>query len=469
MHGWHQRAVAAGGRCLLALIISLATLATASAEQQSLALYPCNPEQFQDFGGSDSPTARVAVAAGERAYLFRADGDCPAAAGCQRKAYLVGGDRVVVGVDTQGWSCVWFAAKNSEVVGWMASTSLKAEPLPQLQDGDWLGEWHSRSIGSSLTIAKATAVAVDNPLPLKLEARLHSDDGALSVETALSGDYMGERQGEIEAYEQPDSYSCRVNAGLSGGLLRVTDNGNCGPGVSYAGLYRRGPLPPPPPPSCQHSEQLSQDALGRRLLLRQDRCQRGGHQPSVDLSLRIEGAGAGARVHPLPAENEQGAPLQGRFVELSKGQPLLELASCEPAESCWRSLWQIDAQGQVLPWFSGHYLEARLFADHLLVRADDRDGEREYLAYPLDRLQGEPVLAVNLHAFAADGPTGRAEVVCTFYEGPSRDEQGNFLDPLWIDSPSPQWLPLCEQWQPQLPHRVTPGLADVAPVEAAPG
>ena len=78
----------------------------------AIAQMPGNPENWcrEGYFTRDSQTFRIAVANGGRtakAYFYNDDRDnCPNGAMCQRKAFVVGGDELIVNRSFGDYSCV---------------------------------------------------------------------------------------------------------------------------------------------------------------------------------------------------------------------------------------------------------------------------------------------------------------------------------------------------------------------------
>ena len=77
--------------------------------------------------------SRLAVVAGDaksRLYFFEDMDGCPSrGAECQSKSYVVPGDELIVGKQRGDWSCVWYAGKSHETVGWVRSRQLQYEAV----------------------------------------------------------------------------------------------------------------------------------------------------------------------------------------------------------------------------------------------------------------------------------------------------------------------------------------------------
>jgi hypothetical protein len=177
---------------------------------------------------------KVTTAADRLHFLKDTDG-CPTAGDCQRKAYLVPGDEVVVNRSIGGHACAWYTAEGGNAteggnvtVGWLPDDELSAS-VPAV--GSWEGEWSYAS--NTITIQRgADGVLVASGLALWLGLGVTPHIGEFE-ETPLGSVYRGLHS--LTPYE-----GCTVSLRQLGSWLIVDDNLGCGGlNVTFRGLYRR--------------------------------------------------------------------------------------------------------------------------------------------------------------------------------------------------------------------------------------
>jgi hypothetical protein len=185
---------------------------------------------------------RIATFAGEakaRLYFFNDMDGCPShGAECQSKSYVVPGDELIVGKQHGDWSCVWYAGKTHETVGWVLNRQLRfAEPEAH---PNWNGKWKQYAYPGYISIArKADSYFVLGNMKW-IGAQLA--DGS-RVE------HLGELEGELRvennrAYvgasltDANDTYTCGAELLRVGKFLVVHDNAQCGGmNVRFDGVY----------------------------------------------------------------------------------------------------------------------------------------------------------------------------------------------------------------------------------------
>lgn len=187
--------------------------------------------------------ARV-VGTGRLHFLDDTDG-CPSEAkACIGRAYVVPGDRLIVGRRHAGYRCAYFPGDRDGSAGWVQEGRLAVDApaaAPALKD--WQGHWQYVDDTLDLTVA-GTALKVEgnaywpsaNPPP---EGRPGGPNlGAIEAEAVPTG-Y------EVHFADGGESYSCHLHAVLVGSFLLVDDNGQCGGlNVRFNGVYRRGEATP---------------------------------------------------------------------------------------------------------------------------------------------------------------------------------------------------------------------------------
>ena len=218
-------------------VVSIALFAGLAVAQM-----PGNPENWcrEGFFTRDSQTFRIAVANGGRtakAYFHNDDkDDCPQAGICQRKAFVVGGDELIVNRSFGDYSCAWYSPKSGRpTVGWIKTADLRfnnlfGDPTERL----WIGEWTYGGNGIEFT---------ENKLPGNLNVTgnatwVGANPGNVHV-GELDGRYEP-KNGVINYSDGDDEFDCKATMRLLGSYLIVGDNLKCGGvNVTFSGVYTR--------------------------------------------------------------------------------------------------------------------------------------------------------------------------------------------------------------------------------------
>ncbi len=214
------------------LLICSVTLANAQIEG--------NPENWCREGffpreSTDFMLGTVKGTRGSKLHFYNDAAECPDKGKCQRKAYVVPGDEVVVSKTRGEYACAWFTpAKGSPTVGWVRSSDLKLLEGPfDIPLGEWPGEW---------TYGENTIKLAEN-----------GSDGWLSVTGNAFWKGIGDNIhiGELDGRAEPgngileysdgdDEYDCKATMRLLVNYLIVSDNMKCGGmNVSFSGIYKR--------------------------------------------------------------------------------------------------------------------------------------------------------------------------------------------------------------------------------------
>lgn len=218
-------------RNIVAIVLLFA--ATASAQLAG------NPENWcrEGFFTRDSEKFNIATVKGGRnvkAYFYNDDkDDCPSSASCRRKAFVVGGDDVIVNRSFGEYSCAWHSPRSGRpTVGWVKTSDLELNwTLRDPSTEPWLGQWRYGENGIEFTENKlagnlnVTGTAIwkgigDNVHVGEIDGRYEPKNGVISYS---DGD---------------DEYDCKARLRLLGKYLIVSDNLKCGGvNVSFSGIY----------------------------------------------------------------------------------------------------------------------------------------------------------------------------------------------------------------------------------------
>lgn len=216
-----------------ALVLTAGLLAAGGAQGQNTDEDMCRNGLFpsqQEF--------HLATVAGTapRLYFFNDWDGCPQkGASCQTKAYVVPGDRLLLGKTHGEWTCAWYQGKSRETVGWVRNGDLVAQPETAVQTADWLGTWKEvyrgpgrikvSHVGDALQVAGDTRWIGQNT----------ENFGDISGQLAVSG-----RHGHVGPASGKETTECGADMVRIGDFLIVHDNGQCGGlNVRFDGLYVR--------------------------------------------------------------------------------------------------------------------------------------------------------------------------------------------------------------------------------------
>lgn len=216
-----------------ALVLSAGLLAAGCAQAQNTDEDMCRNGLFPS-----QQAFHLATVAGTapKLYFFDDWDGCPQkGASCQTKAYVVPGDRLLLGKAHGEWSCAWYQGKSRETVGWVRNRDLVAQPDTAFQTGDWLGKWMEvykgpgrlgiSRVGSALQVNGNTRWIGQNT----------ENFGGISGKLTVSG-----RRGHVGPAGGKETYECSADMARIGDYLIVHDNGQCGGlNVRFDGLYVR--------------------------------------------------------------------------------------------------------------------------------------------------------------------------------------------------------------------------------------
>jgi len=179
-----------------------------------------------------------------RAY-FHDDADvCPNhKAYCQKRAYVVPGDRLLTSGSQDGYTCVFVPSKSTTTTGWIETKRLKPATLNlSPPPAGWEGIWDSeatmhikvihdqRGLRASGLTEWASGDGYDERGKLILPG--HEHHGEFSGKLAATGLHAHLQNGE-----------CAIDFALLNEFLVVIDDGNsCSdPDTSFRGIYRHRP------------------------------------------------------------------------------------------------------------------------------------------------------------------------------------------------------------------------------------
>lgn len=197
--------------------------------------------------GADSDQALrlahvVRAAAGRSVFHDDREG-CPASAGCERKAYLVPGDEVIVDRVAHGWACAWFAGARTPTMGYLHAADLDfAATAAKVTGSDWVGGWEQVPAGSDDPVATLLFSLHHDGLRVTGEALWYGDvvDGDRVVHTGSIEVEGLEADTDHTSFQPPDEYECGASFRLLGDYLVADDNGHCGGmNVTFDGIYQR--------------------------------------------------------------------------------------------------------------------------------------------------------------------------------------------------------------------------------------
>lgn len=190
-----------------------------------------NPENWCRGGAfpSESQDYRLATVKRivNRSYFYGDDDNCPKGSEvkCRRKAYLIGGDRVVVSKLWDRWACSWYKnSKGIDTVGWLLTDDL--EFTKPVTAENWVGNWSY----------------ADQWLDIKRSGSGYEVEGQ-AYWGSNANIHVGEAKGSLKINGNTATYNddpCQIKMILVGDYLVVSDNMECGgANVTFSGVYRK--------------------------------------------------------------------------------------------------------------------------------------------------------------------------------------------------------------------------------------
>lgn len=217
-------------------ILMLVALSLSSTAALALEPFSCRNGLFPSAAGHVS-AATLNIDKGARAHLRSDEEGCPAEARCVTKAFLIGGDKVLVSAEKEGWSCIWYFGKKREFVGWLSSSALTKTNPARTSEADWIGTWHPIAGENEIRIARKDQRTLD----VQGNATWTGGSDA-DAPVVHEGELAGEAQpvDDLLTIGTDDMSDCAVKMQLVAGSLVVRDNGLCGGlNVRFDDVYRR--------------------------------------------------------------------------------------------------------------------------------------------------------------------------------------------------------------------------------------
>lgn len=183
---------------------------------------------------------KVTKGAGRAYFYDDMSDDCPEAASCRTKSYIVPGDKVITNRKRGDFVCAWYTPKKGwTTVGWLKASDLDfPASRAAFTDQSWTGEWRYAENSISIT-------------PNKLAGFLNVSGSAIwkglgdNVHIGELDGAFSYKAGVLEYSDGDSQYDCKATLRLVDMFLVVRDNMNCGgANVTFSGVYRRNRLSP---------------------------------------------------------------------------------------------------------------------------------------------------------------------------------------------------------------------------------
>lgn len=170
-----------------------------------------------------------------RLYFFNDWDGCPQkGASCQTRAYVVPGDRLLLGKTHGDWTCAWYAGKREETVGWVRTRDLAPQTDAQAEAPDFSGKWKQYDYPGYISIARRNGswyVLGE----MRWSSPYTTHFGELSGELKVQG-----RHAHLGGTPGPQADDCVADLTRIGDFLVVHDNQRCGAlNVRFDGVYTR--------------------------------------------------------------------------------------------------------------------------------------------------------------------------------------------------------------------------------------
>lgn len=212
------------------------------ASLQAVEAHSCRNGFFPAFAGQVRQAEVIADA--DQQVHFRDDAiGCPEDESCVRTAYLVNGDKLLVGSQADDWACAWYFGKKREFVGWLPARNLRVDTAAARPAAeDLVGRW--------LPIAGSNQVVISRPSPggplsIEGEATWHGGVNSVGESIVHVGAFISQARPNgdlLNIVEGDEEYACRVHMQYVAHNLVVTDNSRCGGlNVRFDDVYRKAP------------------------------------------------------------------------------------------------------------------------------------------------------------------------------------------------------------------------------------
>ncbi|HSH54504.1 MAG TPA: hypothetical protein VK967_05690 [Methylotenera sp.] len=218
----------------LPLLVSFTLISSyAFAQEQDT----CRNGLFPSY--SDVQYAEISSDHGRRVHFREDTKNCPESDTCQKKAYLVDGDKILIAQTTEQWACAWYFGKQQEFVGWLPRNAIKKLQLKSPTIQDWIGTWRPITGNNEIKIFRSKT----GKLSASGIAYWYGGKNSYNTDIVHTGELGGEAApngNKLTFGNKQEEYECAADMQLVYGNLIVSDNGNCGGmNVRFDDVYRR--------------------------------------------------------------------------------------------------------------------------------------------------------------------------------------------------------------------------------------
>jgi hypothetical protein len=215
------------------VILSAGLLASGYAQAQNTDEDMCRNGLFPS--QQEFHIASVAATA-SRLYFFNDWDGCPhKGASCRTNAYVLSGDRLLLGKTHGEWTCAWYQGKSHETVGWVRNQDLVVQAPAPVQAADWTGTWKDgyKGPGKVRIERQGSAWHVDGET--RWIGQNTENYGGMSGPLEVSGE-----RARLSPAAGEEEFACGASMVRIGEFLIVHDNGQCGGiNVRFDGVYLR--------------------------------------------------------------------------------------------------------------------------------------------------------------------------------------------------------------------------------------
>jgi hypothetical protein len=179
--------------------------------------------------------ATIKAKKGERVYFYGdTEENCPSGKNCRQKAYLIGGNEVIVSRKFGDWACSWYQPKKGgATVGWILLKNLEFTEMVQGIES-YVGQWSYYN--NDIEIKRTSDPKIFEVKGLALWKGMGDN-----VHTGeLDGKGIWNEKVLLYGEEDKSEYACKAKLDLVGQYLVVSDNLNCGGvNVTFSGVYTK--------------------------------------------------------------------------------------------------------------------------------------------------------------------------------------------------------------------------------------